>query len=104
YTRDFPIVVVEAKADYKHPGDGLAQAKDYAETLDIKFAYSTNGTGIIEFDFLTGTESELSQFPSPQELWQRLNQAANLTEKQQEQLLEGFNLQSGKIPRYYQEI
>lgn len=104
YTRDFPIAAVEAKADYKQPGDGFAQAKDYAETLDIKFAYSTNGTGIIEFDFLTGTETELSQFPSPQELWQRLNQAANLTEKQQEQLLEGFNLQSGKIPRYYQEI
>ncbi len=104
YTRDFPIAVVEAKADYSHPGDGLAQAKDYAQTLDIKFAYSTNGTGIIEFDFLTGTETELSQFPSPQQLWQRLNQAANLTEKQQEQLLEGFNLQSGKIPRYYQEI
>lgn len=104
YTRDFPIAVVEAKADYKQPGDGLAQAKDYADTLDIKFAYSTNGTGIIEFDFLTGTETELSQFPSPQELWQRLNRAANLTDKQQEQLLEGFNLQSGKIPRYYQEI
>jgi type I restriction enzyme R subunit len=104
YARDFPIAVVEAKADYKLPGDGLAQAKDYAETLDIKFAYSTNGTGIIEFDFLTGKETELSQFPSPQELWQRLNQAANLSEKQQEQLLEGFNLQSGKIPRYYQEI
>ena len=55
YTRDFPIAVVEAKADYKKPGDGLAQAKDYAQTLDLKFAYSTNGTGIIEFDFLKGT-------------------------------------------------
>lgn len=104
YTRDFPIAVVEAKADYKQPGDGLAQAKDYAQTLDIKFAYSTNGTGIIEFDFLTGTETELSRFPSPQELWQRLNQATKLTDQQREQLLEGFNLQSGKIPRYYQEI
>lgn len=104
YTRDFPIAVVEAKADYKKPGDGLGQAKDYAETLDIKFAYSTNGTGIVEFDFLTGNESELSQFPTPQELWQRLNQAAKRTANQQDQLLEGFNLQSGQIPRYYQEI
>jgi type I restriction enzyme R subunit len=104
YTRDFPIAVVESKADYKLAGDGLAQAKDYARTLDIKFAYSTNGTGIIEFDFLTGTETRLSQFPSPQELWQRLNKAANLNDQQQTQLLEGFNLQSGKIPRYYQEI
>jgi type I restriction enzyme R subunit len=104
YTRDFPIAVVEAKANFKRPGDGLAQAKDYAQTLDIKFAYATNGTGIIEFDFLTGTETELSQFPSPQELWQRLNASAKLTDQQQEQLLEGFNLQSGKIPRYYQEV
>ena len=48
YTRDFPIAVVEAKADYKKPDDGLAQAKDYAQTLDLKFAYSTNGTGIID--------------------------------------------------------
>lgn len=104
YTRDFPIAVVEAKADYKQPGDGLAQAKDYAQTLDIKFAYSTNGTGIIEFDFLTGIETALSDFPSPQELWQRLSQTTRLNEKQQEQVLEGFNLQSGKIPRYYQEI
>jgi type I restriction enzyme R subunit len=104
YTRDFPIAVVEAKANYKKPGDGLAQAKDYAQTLDLKFAYATNGTGIIEFDFLTGTETELSQFPSPQELWQRLAQASDLTDRQQEQLLEGFNLQSGKVPRYYQEV
>src|SRR5262249_91037 len=104
HTRDFPIAVVEAKADYKKPGDGLAQAKDYAQTLDLKFAYSTNGTGIVEFDFLTGTETELSQFPSPQELWQRLAPSRKLSERQQEQLLEGFNLQSGKIPRYYQEV
>ena len=104
YTRDFPIAVVEAKADYKKPDDGLAQAKDYAQTLDLKFAYSTNGTGIIEFDFLKGTETALSQFPSPQELWQRLAKASNLTDRQQEQLLEGFNLQSGKVPRYYQDV
>ena len=104
HTRDFPIAVVEAKADYKQPGDGLAQAKDYAQTLDLKFAYSTNGIGIVEFDFLTGKETELSQFPSPQELWQRLAQSRKLTDRQQEQLLEGFNLQSGRIPRYYQEV
>jgi len=104
YTREFPIAVVEAKADYKKPDDGLAQAKDYAQTLDLKFAYSTNGTGVIEFDFLTGTETALSQFPSQQELWQRLAQDSNLTDRQQEQLLEGFNLQSGRFPRYYQDV
>jgi len=43
YTRDFSIAVVEAKAEYKTPGTGLQQAKDYAEILDLKFAYATNG-------------------------------------------------------------
>ncbi len=38
YRRDFPIAVVEAKPDYKTPGAGLSQAKEYAEILDLKFA------------------------------------------------------------------
>ncbi|HOK78013.1 MAG TPA: hypothetical protein PLW35_09875 [Verrucomicrobiota bacterium] len=41
------LAVIEAKASYKSPGDGLQQAKDYAETLDLKFAYSSNGQQII---------------------------------------------------------
>ena len=49
YTRDFPIAVIEAKAEYKTAGAGLQQAKEYAEILGLKFAYSTNGHGIIEF-------------------------------------------------------
>ena len=52
YTRDFMVAVIEAKAAYKSPGDGLQQAKEYAEVLGLKFAYSTNGHGIIEFDYL----------------------------------------------------
>ena len=59
YRRDFLIAVVEAKADYKSPGTGLAQAKEYAEILGLKFAYSTNGKGIVEFDFITGLEETL---------------------------------------------
>jgi type I restriction enzyme, R subunit len=51
YTRDFPIAVTEAKAEYKKAADGLQQAKEYAEILDLKFAYATNGKEIIEFDF-----------------------------------------------------
>jgi type I restriction enzyme, R subunit len=64
YTRDFPIAVIEAKAEYKLPGDGLQQAKEYAEILGLKFAYATNGHGIVEFDYLTGREQEISQFPT----------------------------------------
>jgi type I restriction enzyme R subunit len=51
YRRDFPIAVVEAKGVYSHPGDGLQQAKEYAQILDLKFAYATNGRGIVEHDF-----------------------------------------------------
>src|SRR5208283_130943 len=104
YTRDYPIAVVEAKADYKSPSDGLQQAKDYAQTLGLKFAYSTNGTGIVEFDFTTGTESILNAFPSPSELWSRLRAVDKLDEKQKELLLTPYHLQAGKAPRYYQDI
>ena len=72
YRRDFPIAVVEAKAGYRHPADGLPQAKAYAENLGVKFTYATNGYGIIEFDYITGATSELKAFPAPDELWRRL--------------------------------
>lgn len=104
YTRDFLIAVVEAKADYKLPGDGMQQAKEYAEILDLKFAYSTNGHGIIEFDFLTGQENELDRFPAPDELWQRFSESQGLTKEITGRLLTPYYHLSGKIPRYYQEI
>ena len=52
YTRDFTIAVVEAKAAYKTASEGMQQAKEYAQMLGLKFAYSTNGHAIIEFNFL----------------------------------------------------
>ena len=73
YRRDYPIAVVEAKANYKSPGAGLAQAKEYAEILDLKFAFATNGHGIVEFDFITGIEQSIEKFPAPDELWSRLH-------------------------------
>src|SRR5215212_12082990 len=56
YRRDFMLAVIEAKAEDKSPDDGLQQAKEYAEILGLLFAYSTNGHGIVEFDFTTGQE------------------------------------------------
>lgn len=103
-SRNFPIAIIEAKAAYKKPGDGLQQAKEYAEILGLKFAYSTNGHGIIEHDFITGLEKELSVLPSPEELWNRLKQSEGITSKiENDLLLPYFNL-PGKKPRYYQEI
>ena len=104
YTRDFMIAVIEAKAAYKLPGDGLQQAKEYAEILGLKFAYSTNGHGIIEFDYLTGNERELDSFPTPADLWARLRSSQNLNEEITRRLLTPYYTQSQKVPRYYQEI
>src|SRR5690242_361413 len=69
FTRDVPLAVVEAKAWDVPAGDGLQQAIDYAQILDLPFAFASNGHGIIEFDRLTGQQAELSAFPSPDELW-----------------------------------
>jgi type I restriction enzyme R subunit len=104
YTRDFTIAVVEAKAAYKTPGTGLQQAKDYAEVLGLKFAYATNGHGIVEFDYLTGLERELDSFPTPEELWERLRKGQQLDEETADRLLTPSHHLSGKSPRYYQEI
>lgn len=53
YNQSFPIAVIEAKREFKHPADGISQAKEYAQWLNLPFAYSTNGHGIEEFDFPT---------------------------------------------------
>lgn len=104
YRPDFTIAVVEAKAAYKEPGDGLQQAKEYAEILGLKFAYSTNGHGIVEHDFITGRDNDLDIFPSPAELWRRLREAEDISTEITERLLEPYYHLSGKTPRYYQEI
>ena len=103
YRRDFPIAVVEAKAAYRTSGDGLQQAKQYAEILGLKFAYATNGQSIIEHDFLTGLDNELPAFPKPEELWTRLKAAENISEDVGNRMLAPY-YHSDKPPRYYQEI
>src|SRR3984893_16646538 len=104
YRRDFPIAVVEAKTVYAHPGDGLQQAKEYAQILGLKFAYATNGKGIVEHDFLTGRDNDLNDFPSAEDLWGRLRKAEAIDDKTAERLVTPYYHLSGKSPRYYQEI
>jgi type I restriction enzyme R subunit len=104
FRRDFPIAVVEAKAAYRTAGDGLQQAKEYAQILGLKFAYATNGHSIIEHDFLTGLDNEIQNFPRPSELWEKLRAAENISEAVGERLLTPYYHLSGKSPRYYQEI
>jgi type I restriction enzyme R subunit len=103
YTRDFPLAVVEAKAVYKLPADGLQQAKNYAEMLGLKFAYATNGQGIVEYDYFSGMERELEAFPSPGELWSRLRVGQGLDDAVADKLLTP-SFMGNKKPRYYQQI
>jgi|TARA_R110002012_G_scaffold53056_18_gene136430 type I restriction enzyme, R subunit len=104
YRADFPIAVVEAKSKYKHAADGLQQAREYAEILGLKFAYSTNGREIVEIDYTTGLERELSSYPSPEELWARLSATEEITPEIKEHLLSPTYPDKSKPLRYYQEI
>src|ERR1700737_315891 len=105
YTRDFPLAVVEAKANYKAAADGIQQAKSYAEMLGLKFAYATNGHEIIEYDYSTGVEALRSDFPTPADLWQRYRQANGLRDNTvADRLLTPFNHTVEKGERYYQQI
>jgi type I restriction enzyme R subunit len=105
YARDFTMAVVEAKPKYRRPSDGISQAKEYAQILGLKFAYATNGEGIVEFDFTTGQEKEIDAFPSPGELWSRYCAAHKIEdESTKKRLLTPYYHTPGKTARYYQEI
>src|SRR5690242_11697601 len=67
--RNHKIAVIEAKAWYEELTGGVAQAKDYASKLAIRFTYSSNGQGIYGIDMETGKEGEVLRYPSPAELW-----------------------------------
>ncbi|MBQ9933223.1 MAG: DEAD/DEAH box helicase family protein [Ruminiclostridium sp.] len=102
-----PIAVVEAKDNNHSISHGLQQAMEYARMLDLPFAYSSNGDGFAEHDFLTGTEREfgLDEFPTEDELIARFKQESNMT-PQQETVIEQpyYSSQTTYPPRYYQRI
>jgi type I restriction enzyme R subunit len=99
------IGIIEAKSAYRNAADGLQQAKDYAQTLGVKFAFATNGKTILEHNFITGKETDIDRFPSPDELWTSLRQAEGITDDviAERILAPGYRV-PGKPPRYYQEI
>ena len=104
YRRDFPLAVVEAKEAGLPAENGVQQAREYAEALGLKFAYATNGHRIIEIDYLAGTEREVERYATAEELFARLTAGVHLPPAAAPHLLEPFNLASGKVPRYYQQI
>lgn len=107
YCKNFPLAVIEVK-DNKHSiASGIQQAIGYAEILDAPFAYSTNGDGFLEYDFLTGKQRDLSidDLPSPEKLFNRYK-IANQINQESEKILQTpyYQGNSGKKPRYYQQV
>lgn len=105
---NLPIALIEAKDQAHSVGAGMQQALDYAETLDIPFVFSSNGTGFLFHD-RTGDSSKvetplaLTEFPSPADLWARYCSTKGLagdaiTTVETPYYDDG----SGRSPRYYQ--
>lgn len=110
YKSNLPIAIIEAKDNNHTVGDGMQQGLDYAEILDIPFIYSSNGDGFLEHDktVIEGKverELSMSQFPTPEELYQRYRIWKGLTEQEEEIINQDYYYSpNGKTPRYYQEI
>lgn len=102
-----PIAIIEAK-DNKHSiSHGLQQAVTYAQMLDLPFAYSSNGDGFAEHDFLTGKERQfgLDEFPTEAELVARFKQESGMTPAQEAVIEQPYySSQNTYPPRYYQRI
>ena len=102
-----PIAIIEAK-DNKHSiSHGLQQAMTYAQMLDLPFAYSSNGDGFAEHDFLTGKERKfgLDEFPTEAELVARFKKESGMTPAQEAVIEQPYySSQNTYPPRYYQRI
>lgn len=110
YKPNIPLAVIEAKDNNHSVGAGMQQALEYAEILDIPFAYSSNGDAFLEHDrtATSGTvtrEIPLDQFPSPEELWARYTAAKGFNSRQLAVTTQDYyDDGSRKSPRYYQRI
>lgn len=108
YKPNIPLAVIEAKDNNHGVGDGLQQAVDYANLLDVPFAYSTNGDGFLENDRSDPKKTverdvPLDRFPSPTDLWARYCRSRNITPEQQAIIAQDWQLGTeDKAPRYYQ--
>ena len=102
-----PIAVIEAKDNNHSISHGLQQAVEYAKMLDLPFAFSSNGDGFAEHDFLTGKEQKfgLNEFPTEAELIARYKKESGLTNAQEIAIDQPYyTSQNTYPPRYYQRI
>ncbi|MGB2946773.1 MAG: DEAD/DEAH box helicase family protein, partial [Nitrospira sp.] len=101
--RNTKLAVIEAKAWDEALTEGVAQAKQYAGKLAVRFSYATNGQGIYGIDMETGKEGEWPHYPSPDELWSRT--FAKQDAWRDRFALVPFEDKAGSHPgRYYQDI
>ena len=107
YKPNLPLAIIEAK-DNNHPvGAGLQQAIEYAETLDIKYVYASNGDGFVEQNLITGEVRNLSldEFPSPEESYRRYKVDMGISDDAEKVVLQPYYYTVGyKQPRYYQRV
>jgi len=108
YQPNIPLAVIEAK-DNKHiVGDGMQQALEYADLLQVPFVFSSNGDRLLFHNKLNRDgkieqEIEFEQMPSPDMLWGWWSKSQGLNEQQQKLITQDYyNDGSGKTPRYYQ--
>ena len=107
YKKNRPLAIIEAKHNWLSLGDGMQQGLAYAECLDVPFVYSSNGSGFLEHDRLTGLEKELSldAFPGPEVLWRRYVLDKDLSPAEEKEITTPYYYElGGSIPRYYQRI
>jgi len=108
---NIPLAVIEAKDNNHSIGDGMQQALEYAEIMDIPFAFSSNGDGFLFRDNTAQvqgqveTQINLDSFPSPDELWQKYAQYKGLTPDQERIVTQDYFYEhEGISPRYYQTV
>jgi type I restriction enzyme, R subunit len=107
--RNRNLAVIEAKKRDLDYTEGVGQAKDYAERLQIRYTYSTNGLRIYAMDMKDGAEGEITAYPTPDELWDMVfgdELKSNPEQSQQKEKLLSvpFEDRGGTWqPRYYQE-
>ncbi len=105
YNRTTPIAIVEAKDANHSISYGMQQAKEYAKMMDVPFAFSSNGLGFQEYDFITGKERTLpmSSFPTKEELNARFLSEKGISDKEKEIMGQPYCTGQGIYPpRYYQ--
>jgi type I restriction enzyme R subunit len=104
---NMPLAVIEAKANKHEIGKGMQQGLDYARLLEVPFIFASNGDGFIFHDKTNPTQLEtrieLSDFPTPAQLWQKYCAYRGFKDAQLPLITQDYHDDgSGKAPRYYQ--